>query len=320
MADIFISYSREDRAFAASLYKELGRFKVRGFMDQMDVAAGADFSRQLRDAIENADALVVVLSQAAVRSSFVLAELGMAQSLGKPVLPVLAPGEHYEDAVPPQLVDRLVIDATGVPIEEVAAKVVAAATNTSVDAAMVHVRSRAIQRQKRLALVSILLAVLALVTTVSTLLANRERNAALAATQEAEAARERIAALTGQGALALAPDGKTVALGGLDGDVRLLDIRSGRTVGELRLGARTIGSLAYSPDGKRLAVAASNEIQLWDLPSAREVASLRGHTDLVLGVQFSPDGRTLISRSLDGTVREWEPSTGRELQVFRLQK
>ena len=50
-----------------------------------------------------------------------------------------------------------------------------------------------------------------------------------------------------------------------------------------------LSSVAYSPDGKRLATAGDN-IEIWDLQSARSVARGVGHTANIHAVMFSPDG------------------------------
>ena len=75
-----------------------------------------------------------------------LAEIGLADTLGKKVIPVLAPGESYEEAVPPFLLDRLAIDANRLPLEEVAARVVATVTDTPIEVALNEVRSRSRRR------------------------------------------------------------------------------------------------------------------------------------------------------------------------------
>ena len=64
-------------------------------------------------------------------------------------------------------------------------------------------------------------------------------------------------------------------------------------------------ALAFSPDGKVLAVAGNlPEIRLWDVADGRLLATLKGHSERVLALAFSPDGTLLASsgaRSSTGT-------------------
>ena len=72
-----------------------------------------------------------------------------------------------------------------------------------------------------------------------------------------------------------------------------------------------IHALAFSPTGRRLAVATENgDIYLWRLPGGRLVQIYTGHTNVVEGLAFSPDGQLLASGSEDGTVCVWTVQTG----------
>jgi WD40 repeat protein len=49
----------------------------------------------------------------------------------------------------------------------------------------------------------------------------------------------------------------------------------------------------------------------------REQACLRGHTNEVVAIAVTPDGKTLVSGSLDRTIRLWDLATGKERATFR---
>src|SRR5262249_51401257 len=55
--------------------------------------------------------------------------------------------------------------------------------------------------------------------------------------------------------------------------------------------------------------------RLWDPASGALLATCRGHTSKVLGVAFRADGARLVTTSADGTVRQWDAATGREVEA-----
>ena len=64
-----------------------------------------------------------------------------------------------------------------------------------------------------------------------------------------------------------------------------------------------IFSVAFSPDGKTLAIARDDFVELWDAEIGQKGESLAGHTDLVTSLAFSSNGKTLISGSKDKSVK-----------------
>jgi WD40 repeat protein len=68
-----------------------------------------------------------------------------------------------------------------------------------------------------------------------------------------------------------------------------------------------VTTLAYSPDGKRLASASNDQtVKVWDTATGQETLALKGHSGFVTSVMFSPDGQQLASASEDQTVRVWD--------------
>ena len=83
-----------------------------------------------------------------------------------------------------------------------------------------------------------------------------------------------------------------------------------------RLGKGSISEIAYSPDGRRLAVASSIGIWIYNAATGEEIDLLTGHTSSVESVSFSSDGQTLASGSWDNTVRVWDVNTGKHLRTL----
>ena len=119
---------------------------------------------------------------------------------------------------------------------------------------------------------------------------------------------------------------------------------------------RTVTSLAFSPDGRTLAIGgvesksnfdfasmmnpaaqknrknskppdpdeimknmkveAVGQVTLWDVATGTEIGALKGHGKGVTQVAFSRDGRLLASGSSDNTIRIWDVAGRRELRTL----
>ena len=121
-------------------------------------------------------------------------------------------------------------------------------------------------------------------------------------------------------ALALSLDGKVLAASGYN-EVTLWDPADGRLLGRIkRVAERTYG-LAFSPDGKTLAVAGGvpgtlGEVRLCDVERRDAGRVLERIGDVMLAVRFSPNGKHLAAGGADNAVRVYAlPGGARELLI-----
>ncbi len=77
-----------------------------------------------------------------------------------------------------------------------------------------------------------------------------------------------------------------------------------------------LNGLAFSADGRRLAVGCGQGARVYETASWRQVARLEGHPNHVQSVALSPDGAVLAAGGAEGTVLLWGIPDGRVLQTF----
>jgi len=71
-----------------------------------------------------------------------------------------------------------------------------------------------------------------------------------------------------------------------------------------------VNSLAFSPDGKRVATASADKrVKIWEINQTNEAALVFEHNDYVWSAAFSPDGNTMASGSADNLVQFWVTRT-----------
>lgn len=117
--------------------------------------------------------------------------------------------------------------------------------------------------------------------------------------------------------LAFSPNGTLLAVGMVAGEIQLWDTTTRTKQTDFPGASGTPQSMAFSPDGKTLAVSVGRGISLWDIAGRQLRSRLEGHTDTVNVVEFSQDSALLVSGSEDMTVRLWNPGSGETLQILK---
>ncbi len=115
--------------------------------------------------------------------------------------------------------------------------------------------------------------------------------------------------------VAFSPDGRTLASIGWNEAIRFWNITTGEPAANMATieGAGRWPSVAYSPDGTRLAVGRGDFLQLLNLSTGKEAFRTPVLKGGVREIVFSPDGRTLATATEESepAVRLWEADTGR---------
>jgi len=89
MADIFISYAREDKAFVMRLSKSLQEHDRMTWVDWEGISPSAEWMKEIKAAIESADTFVFVVSPSSINSAICRKELEHAVDHHKRLVPVV---------------------------------------------------------------------------------------------------------------------------------------------------------------------------------------------------------------------------------------
>ena len=120
--------------------------------------------------------------------------------------------------------------------------------------------------------------------------------------------------------VAYSPDGRSIVSGSNDGMVRTWDAHTGelRAVWEGHQGA--VHSVAFSPDGSRVASGstADGTLRIRDAATGKELLVMTDPDRWVGAVAYSPDGRSIVSVGRTDTIRIWDAYAGSETAVLRV--
>ncbi|MEH2289721.1 serine/threonine-protein kinase [Nostoc sp.] len=120
--------------------------------------------------------------------------------------------------------------------------------------------------------------------------------------------------LSSVNALAISPDGYTLASASDRKNIKLWDLNTKKVLASLSGHTQAVKSVTFSPNGQILATASDDKtIKLWQVETLEQICTLLGHAHAVKSVAFSPDGQILASGSWDKTIKLWDVNTGKEI-------
>lgn len=102
MADTFISYSRKDIAFAKIIHELLQNSQLETWIDWQDIPPSADWFEEIKEAIEQADTFVFIISPTSVQSEICSKEIAHAERNNKRLIPIVI-GDIDNQLVPSTL-------------------------------------------------------------------------------------------------------------------------------------------------------------------------------------------------------------------------
>jgi serine/threonine protein kinase/WD40 repeat protein len=111
-------------------------------------------------------------------------------------------------------------------------------------------------------------------------------------------------------AIAISPDGSTLAVGGEGKIIQLYEVATFRKKATFKGHSFAVDALDFSPDGKLLASAGGKTVRVWDVANGTASGAPIQHPLDVLCVRFSPNGKLLaISDGERGRSHEMPLST-----------
>ena len=118
--------------------------------------------------------------------------------------------------------------------------------------------------------------------------------------------------------LAFTSDSRFLLTASASGSANIWEIPACNLFSSLQGHSKITYDCEFNKKGDLFATTAGKEIKIWDLKSGKLLQSLKGHTDYVFSLSFHTDGKHLLSRGGDNTIRSWNLTTGKQINLEKV--
>ncbi|HMO15164.1 MAG TPA: PQQ-binding-like beta-propeller repeat protein [Pirellulaceae bacterium] len=116
------------------------------------------------------------------------------------------------------------------------------------------------------------------------------------------------------GALAISPDGKTLATTSFDGKLYLLSTNTSEKIWSRVAHDSRVPAIAFSPDGQTIVTGSwDTTAKVWSTQTGELLHTLRGDDEFVEYVAFTADGSRIVTVNRKGPLRIWDAASGQRL-------
>ena len=123
---VFISHSRQDDELVRDIARRLRDAGLKPFVDFTDIPVGTEWKKILRERLREAHAMLILVTPAALRSPWMMTELGMAEGFDREIIPVTAGLKPRDLPAPLHSYHAVPFDQVDSAISELSSKLIAA--------------------------------------------------------------------------------------------------------------------------------------------------------------------------------------------------
>jgi nucleoside 2-deoxyribosyltransferase len=87
--EVFLSHASTDREHVEVVRRQIEAHGIHVYLAELDPKPGTQLAEKVKEAIERADAVVVLVTTASMNSAYVQQEIGVSLACGRPIIPIV---------------------------------------------------------------------------------------------------------------------------------------------------------------------------------------------------------------------------------------